>query len=183
MSHESLFSVYLGIMLIQHATMLDVSMKDNEISVFLGKPISDSKGIEWTQDEHGKARDNATLDVESRVSVYFSNGKQTQFTSFLTIVDQNGGRITRIKVTPLRTSISFQEASTKVRRLVGILTDKPSQAVKDRIQSWIDKPPQWSRFARESVLVQITHENESFIEIRPAPDKDKWYVSYSFHAK
>jgi hypothetical protein len=147
------------------------------VDVTLGGSVSTIKGLTWPKND-GALAESIWSDKEAEYIVRFSQKVQIKVVSRMTFIDQRDGLVSRIKLTPLKAAVSFADALAAIQEIVKAL--KLSQGDGDKTTTWKEIPPKWSPFNSQSMLLKPAQDTTAFIEIKPAPEMDKWFVSYAF---
>jgi hypothetical protein len=157
-----------------------VSMAHVPIVVPLDKATTRVSGFTWPV-ENGRPREFVILEREGNVTVAFPSGRQWTSRSRPTFVDEEGGIVSRVVVTPLRETLSFDEAVLGLSSAIDQLNVDKGSRVRVKLEALRKAPPEWSPFATESLSCEVEAGIELFAEIRPANRDNQWFLSYGYY--
>ncbi len=151
-----------------------VVLGDLSVRAELGGKASSVTGLNW------QGEDYLSIDQQLRLKLQLPSNRTIELESrptFLTIV---GDRLVRAKCTPLRKALSYEACLEEVRSYGKTLALTESTQWSKQMDKLTAERPEWSPSMVASMGVQIDEAAEMFCEIRPAREKDQWFISVSF---
>jgi hypothetical protein len=149
------------------------------ITVLLDDSVAKIEGTTWPS-EHQKFLERKTVDVDANITLCFPSGRKYSTFSKATFIEQERGVVWDVTLTPLPNTVTFTEALAKVTTLAVQLGGQIPEQLDSRIRELETDPPTWFHMQSVSMGCKIEKGIRLFIEIRPAREKDHWFLSYDF---
>jgi hypothetical protein len=143
------------------------SQPERTLSVVLNGSPDKVVGIDWPA---GKTR---IVEEPHTLTITFPSGKAFRSYSKMTILDQTDGRVTAIKVLPMKDADSFATALSTVKRVVGQLGVAEKPLVRNELKKWETAEPAFS----DSTGAIVEHRVNVFIRMEPHRMRNGWFVS------
>jgi hypothetical protein len=164
---------------VQHVR--DDNQPPGTVEVWLDREIGTVEGYgkPWPTDRTDPSG-FATITVRETpcvCTVHFpSGGTYSSWTRTL-ILNQKHGRVTIVNVLPDPTPVSFSEALAEAERESKKLSYVDSALMQGHLKAWAMKTPVYS----VSTGATIEERVELFLEIKPIPYQEGWFVSLEFY--
>jgi hypothetical protein len=155
-------------------------VSNSPIVIPLGSSPANVSGFTWPE-SHGNSCESVTIQRESYVSLVFPGGRRWAGWSRLTLADQEKGVVYRAVITPLRETASFDAAVRGLNRTIDELGVEADSPIRKKLAALHKEPPEWSPFHTPSCGCEIESGIDLYVEIRPARDTNRWFLSYEFY--
>jgi hypothetical protein len=145
----------------------DVSLEGNRnVTVSLNGRPAEVVGVDWTYGEMKVVEELHTIHVK------FPGGNVFRSYSKMTILDQKDGRVTGIKVLPMKDIDSFGNAVSMVKQIVEEFGVADQARVRGQLEKWEDSVPVFS----DSMGAILEHRVYLFVRLEQHRQCGGWFV-------
>jgi hypothetical protein len=147
------------------------------VDIWLNEPVTTTREQSWPRTGETKSGWSRSLVIEDPcvVDVHFPSGQSVRSWSRFTIVDQEDGRVKRVKTMPLEQSTTFHDAVLALERIVSDMPFRDRRRIDERIELWKSQPPKYEVSSGGIFEDRVG----LYISVRKDLERN-WFLSFTF---
>ena len=152
------------------------------IEVWLMDSTDRVKGRPWPTYDDGRPLEITAVEEPFELVLHLPSGREIRMRAKAATFEQDNGVVSQVSPLPLMGLVEFRDAVAEAKRIAADLRVDTDPQLRARLMEWQGQNPEADMFSNPVYMARAQLETGVllYIEIKPHPNGDGWYVIVDF---